>query len=441
MNKWLMENVTSGIPVAIPQGAINVVTPGETPFLPGFGPIVQVPVGQFLGSKPDTQRILRDNLPPEIYNQIAPFGEVASPGDALFPSAVRKAYQLLQGEDNEMYLGIADAMMKSAFVDWYTNGANPAEVPQVDVIMEQTQQFQVFSIIASLTLPFAITRNSKYQIQEDYWRQLMADPNMTYSQKADMFLNKFGAEFAPMIESTSQKAAPMIGNTIESYDVFNDNRGLTEVVAGFNPKAVGVLLSGTASGEFDQGVYKFWGENKVPGTVEKFRRRRTPKEMQEELIMGQAWREYRAMKDQRDAALQYMGVSYTSNAASDVRAQWQYFTDVTMREKYGDIWAVNYAEYNDLTPSYVIAIETALGDEKFMQGRGSSPLWQQVAGYMEMRRMALEAIAAGANTADVREQFAAWAAQYRLSSLEFSDFYDNFLENDELINYGEPSYL
>lgn len=437
INKWLMENVTSGMPIAIPQGAINVVTPGETPFLPGFGPVVQVPVGAFLASKPDTQRILRDNLPPEIYNQIAPFGEVASPGDALLPASFRKAYQLLQGEDNEMYLGIADAMMKGAFVDWYKNGANPAEVPDVDVIMEQTQNFQIFSILASLTLPFAITRNSKYQIQEDYWRQLMADPNMTYSQKAETFLDKFGAEFAPLLESTSQKVSPTLGNTIESYDMFNDNRKLTEVIAQLEPKAIGVLLAGTQSGEFDQGVYKFWGENKVPGTVEQFRRRRTPREMQEELIMGQAWTEYRAMKEQRDAALAQLGISLNSNDAAGIRDQWNYFTDVTMREKYGDVWAANFAQFNDLTPSYIIAIQVALDDENFMSTQGSTPLWTQVSEYMNMRNMALEAIAAGADSASVRDQFAAWAAQYRLSSLEFSDFYDNFLENDQVIDYGQ----
>ena len=439
VNKWIMENISGGIPVAIPQGAINVVTPGETPFLPGFGPVVQVPASLFLRTKPDTQRILRDQLPAEIYNQIAPFGQVPSVGDAIMPSAVRKAIQLIQGEDNDMYLGIADAMLKAEFVDWYRNGANPALKPDIDEIMERTQQFQMFSIGASLVAPFAVTRNSKYQVQEDYWRQLMADPTMTYRQKTEQFVDKFGVEFLPMIESTSEKASPMIGNTIESFEVIDRNRSLVETVSVLDPRAVGVLTAGTQSGEFDQGVYQFWGITNVPGTRDRVRRRRTPQEMREELLMAQAWREYREMKDLRDDALAQMGVSLQSNDAAGVKAQWDQFTDVQMVEKYGEVWSVNFNQFNDLTPSYINAINLALNDRSFMEQRGNTQLWQGVSQYMNERRMAREAIAAGVDSATVREQFAAWAEQFRYSSLEFSDFYDNFLENDGLIEYGEEN--
>lgn len=439
INNWIMENISGGIPVAIPQGAINVVTPGETPFLPGFGPVVQVPVSQFLRTKPDTQRMLRDALPPEIYNQIAPFGRIPSAGDAIAPSAVRKAVQLLQGEDNDMYLGIADSMLKAEFVDWYANGANPAEKPDIAEVMKRTQQFQIFSIGASLIAPFAVTRNSKYQVQEDYWRQLMSDPNMTYRQKTDQFIEKFGTEFLPMIESTSAKASPTIGNTIESFEVIDQNKALVEQVSVLDPRAVGVLTAGTQSGEFDQGVYQFWGMSNLPGTRERIRRRRTPQEMQEELLMSQAWREYRAMKDLRDDALAQMGVSLQSNAAAGIKAQWDQFTDVQMVEKYGETWSVNFSQFTDLTPAYINTINLALNNEKFMSTQGKQPLWQQVGQYMNMRRMAREAIDQGADSATVREQFAAWAENFKYSSLEFSDFYDNFLENDNLIEYGEEN--
>ena len=433
INDWLSENVTGGIPVAIPQGAINVVTPGETPFLPGFGPVVQVPVSVFMQGKPDLQRTLRDQLPEPIYNQIAPFGVIPSPTDAILPSFARKVNQWRKGEDDRMYLGIADSMMQSAFVDWYADGGNPADMPDVGEIMDQTNQFYRFSILASLVAPFATTRTSKYQFQQDAWRQLMADPNMTYRQKVDTFVEKFGTAFLPMIESTTQKVSPTVGYTIESFDVIDNNRTLvSEIATRTDPRAIGVLTAGTQAAEFDQGVYKYWTMEKVPGTAEEFSRRLTPAEMQVELLMSQAWREYRKEKEARDDALAMMGVSIQANAAAAVKEKWDNFVNVQMPQKYGETWNAQYRMYLDMTPSYLIGIDKALNDENFMDTQGQSPLWGHISNYMRERQLAQRAIADGADSAAVREQFAAWAADYRLVSLEFADFYDNFLEQDNL---------
>ena len=44
-----------GIPFDVPQGSLNVVFPGETPYLPGFGPLIGFPVNAFLNNRPDAQ--------------------------------------------------------------------------------------------------------------------------------------------------------------------------------------------------------------------------------------------------------------------------------------------------------------------------------------------------------------------------------------------------
>jgi hypothetical protein len=435
MNKWLMDNVTSGIPLAVPQGALNVVTPGETPFLPGFGPIVQIPVAQFLRAKPDTQEALRSQLPEQIYNQIAPFGVVPDVSDAFLPSGIRKMKQLVGGEDDRMFLGIADSMMKAEFVDWYADGANPATIPDVDEVMERTRNFYLFSITASFTAPFATTRTSKYQMQEDYWRQLMQDPSMTYREKTDMFVEKFGTAFLPMIESTTKKVSPTIGNTIESFNVIDNNKSLVSRItqqSGGDPRGIGVLTAGTQSGEFDAGVYKFWSMATVPGTGDSFSRRKTPEEMQTDALMSVAWREFRKEKELRDEALEMLDVSINSNAAKSIKARWDNFVKVEMRQKYGQTWTTQYDQYEDLTPTYLTAINSALYDDNFMSTQGREPLWRHVERYMEERQLAQDAIDQGAEPSRVRELFMAWAEDYKYSSLDFSDFYDNFLENDNL---------
>jgi hypothetical protein len=151
------------------------------------------------------------------------------------------------------------------------------------------------------------------------------------------------------------------------------------------------------------------------------------------ITMQSAWREYRQMKALRDEAMLALGVkSLSSNAAAGIKAKWDEFTDVTMVQKYGEQWVVQYNSWKDTTAAYLVGIETALGNKTFMQDRGNTPMWNQISQYVDMRRMALEAIAQGADSASVREQFAAWAGEHKNSSLEFSDFYDRFLDQDDL---------
>jgi hypothetical protein len=56
---------------------------------------------------------------------------------------------------------------------------------------------------------------------------------------------------------------------------------------------------------------------------------------------------------------------------------------------------------------------------------------------MATRQAALEAISQGADSGNVKDAFAAWIAEYRFSSLEFNDFYERFLDQDELNDYGD----
>ena len=85
----LLSPVTGEVPLRIPQGGINVVTPGETLYLPGFGPVVMMPVGQFLlKSRPDAQKFVRDTIGEGAYESFfAPFGRVQGfEFDAIAPA-------------------------------------------------------------------------------------------------------------------------------------------------------------------------------------------------------------------------------------------------------------------------------------------------------------------------------------------------------------------
>lgn len=429
-----IENVAGGANIKVPLGSLNVVTPGETPYLPGFGPTVTYPVGKVLATKPDLQKYLRDTFGDALYEQIAPFGVPQNNlVDTFAPSAVRKMIERWQGEDSEAYLRVTGAMWQTAMVDWYKSGANPEDKPTADEVMQRANDFYLFSSVASLTLPFATTRTSPYQMQMDFWNNLKADRTMTYEQKVERFLNEFGDDYAPLMTSTSKTDVPGVDPTIEDYRILTAHSDLARQLSSYDPTALGILASSAPIGEFDPGVYKWLNENSTPGMDGPLRGPRSVDDMGTAIVMQSAWRDYRKEKALRDEAMRALGItSLSSKAAAGIKAQWDQFVDVEMREKYGEQWTIAINSWNDTTAAYLVGIESAMKNEKFMSAQGRTPLWNQIGQYMAERQMAMDAIAMGADSAAVREQFESWAAEFKFSSLEFSDFFDRFLDRDNL---------
>jgi hypothetical protein len=438
--KGLAEKIPGGFATdfKVYQGAFNVVTPGETPYIPGFGPLVPLVAGKVLAARPDIEAYLRQVLPASVFGQIAPFGELqTSVVDAFAAPVLRKEFIRWQGEDNDDYLSVMGSMTQTMMVQWYENGADPDDQPDYDDIMQATNNFFRFSSLASATLAFPLARVSKYQLQIDTWNNLKKDNTLTYQQKIDKFVANFGASgenYLPLTVSTSKYVAKAIDPTLGSYKILAENEELVRSLARLDPEAVGVIANTAPHGEFDRGVYRWLSENEVPGTNDTYRAKKSPDEMLSSIEMQQAWREYNKVKIQRDEALEKLGVkSINSNAAAPLKAAWDFFTGDYMTEKYGDQWAADYNKYTDMTSTYLIAINQTLENEKFMSNYGDTPLWRDIKGYMEMRASGERAVASGEmDSATANEAFAAWASSYRYTSYEFADFWDRYLENDQL---------
>lgn len=429
---------TGGTHVRIPRASLNVITPGETPWLPGFGPIVTMGVGTFLSGKPDLQGDLRKILGDDVYQQIAPFGEIDNDLlDTFAPTWFRNEYVRWQGESNEDYLRTANAMMQIAMVDWYKAGGLPEDKPDMKKVYQMANDFYRFTSIARLTLPVTTSRSSPYQMEVDEWNKLKQNPEYTWSEKVDKFLDTYGSEFAPLTVSGSDNI-PGVQATQEVYALLRDHGDLARELATDGADSVGILASSAPLGEFDQGVYKWMGENNAPGISDAFRGARQPSEMADQIVMSQAWREYRAAKTARDEAMKQLGItSLSSNAGAGIKAYWDNFVDNTMREKHGDVWTVEFNSFQQKTPAYLVGITKALNNKSFMDEVGATPRWEGVSTYMQTRQAALQAISQGADSASVKDAFEAWIAEYRYSSLEFNDFYERFLDQDELNDYGD----
>ena len=189
-------------------------------------------------------------------------------------------------------------------------------------------------------------------------------------------------------------------------------------------------------GAFDKGVYTWLQNEAVPGTNDAYRGHRDPAEQETATVMQAAWRDYRKAKALRDQELAQRGLtSIQSKGAEDIQQAWSGFLD-QMNSEYGDPWRVEFNSYQNSSALYLTAIQNAMDNRQFMQENGNTPLWQSIREYMATRQNALDAIAAGNSSTDVKKWFTGWAGQFQYSNLAFSDFYDRFLSQDQLTDLG-----
>ena len=422
-----------GIPFDIPQGSVNVVFPGETPFLPGFGPLIGMPMNAFLVNKPNVQEFLRDKLGETIYKNIVPFGRTNPNLIApLAPSGWRKVTDWMGGEGNDVFLGIAGAIMRDLHFAWLENGGLSDEKYTAEEVIDKTNNYFLMSVLASFAGPVSVAPGSANSLALGYWRRMLEDPTLTYDERIKRLEEKFGPNAAVLVTSTSEKVKG-IGYTLEDYQQQDKYKGLARDLGAIDTDLVGLISSGVPAGEFDQGSYVALGKQTVPGTNTPYRERKRLSQMEGDLTLSTAWDEYNEVKEARDKTLEQMGVSINSNAASQIRDMWNYFKYDYMEQKYGQPWATAINGYEKSQGQALQGITVLLNNEEFMSEHGDEPMWMQVREYMEVRASAQQAIFEGADSSTVNDMWAQYREQVRYSTLLFSDFFDMYLEDDESI--------
>lgn len=425
-------------PLKVPKGSFNIVAPGESPFLPGLGPVVTYPVGRLLASKPDKQQFLKEFLGDALYSQIAPFGQASGDIlDTVAPAAGRKAVQLIMGEDNDDYMRVLDAVTVDAIVSWRLAGGDPDSKPDPAALKEYADNFYKFSILSSLVLPVAISRMSDYQPVMNEWRILNEDPTMPYRDKVALFIDKFGDSFMPLTRSTSKSDIEGLDPTLEMWQGMTKHaREVAMLTAEVGDSGASILAATIPNGKFNAGVYSYWRNERQPGAQNTYKTAMTPEEIMVEDTVGRMWDDYIREKTMRDNALARLGTAtYDSAKARDagITARWDSFID-GMFDKYGEDFAIHGPQsYTKQLPQTLGGIQKLLNDEQFMSSDlGESATWQAIDAYMDERNRARAAIDKGADKGAVLEVFNEFAAAHKYSTLQFADFFDTFLENDDL---------
>lgn len=218
--------------VSLNRASPNMLLQG----MPGFGPVVQMPVNELVKDRPDLEAAAR---------WILPYGTTQETWTMVLPPSAKRAYSMARGEEDRAYRNMLMRVFYDKVVDY--NLAKRDDPPTYAEAKAETDAIFKIRLAASYISPVAPTFRSPYQVIIDDYRQLReADP-----ENADeRFLEKWGADYFPLTQSLS-KSIDGVPPTIEGHEARQRYVDLIEKY----PELGSLIVGAEGAGEFSRAVY------------------------------------------------------------------------------------------------------------------------------------------------------------------------------------------
>ncbi len=424
--KGLAEAIRSaGSQVSIPIRSLDVMFQGE--LHAGFGPIVAIPAQYLELMRPDFESVLRP---------IIPFGADDSPIKTLLPPALQKAAQLWSGTRDGSWSRTFNTVYRYELIK-YRLGERETE-PTFQEINDLTQNMYKVKMLSNLVLPFA----AQYDSPLGWYTQQYRKIQQAYGAQADaLFLQMYPemgeATISASLNNTGVDATQAAVANLKKYN------GLISKIGTTTPEMIGFLVNDPdGKYDFSQAAYQWQMRNSpVPGSTDNFRGQRNPALLKQDAQKKMGWIDYRKAMDYLDQQLFAQGyTAYSERGAEELNLAKQAFTQqlaATNKDWAADFYSVDKGKWIYRMQS----IETILRDPQWMQDNGSQPVVGALATYYVTRSQIARELASrkasgasGTLTAednsDLEGLWNQTIATLKQESLEFSSFYNRFLQND-----------
>lgn len=431
----------------IPKGSLNVILQGQTPWLPGAGPLVTMPVSWVVAANPTLEESIQDffgggETGKLVYEQLVPFGRPTSdPSDTLLPAWAQRAQTLVGGEGSPEFMMTAVQIWRDDYTRWIEGGSQ-GPAPSAESALERARDYYKMRMVANLTLPFSPRVRSPYQFYLDEWNRLKEQYG--YEEANRLFDERHGETFALFKRSLTQGQTGMSPSQ-QAYNVYKSNRSLWNKVVQQDPSMGQIITNpgGYTGQDFSYAVYQWQrGRPVAPGSQEKFRDVQSIQEFQNGALVEQGWQEYIKAKTLVDEYLKSNGLTnLQQSGADDAAAAWRDW--LLKAEQENPTW---YSEYvlrsgEQTNRKVITTLQLATGDEEFMRSSPDRQFWATAQEYLAGRQQVvdwlLQADSAG-GSADINakqnyEVYTIWqqyVERLRASNVTFADFYDRWLEKD-----------
>jgi len=423
------------------QNSIDMVTQGDPWFNPGVGPIVQVPVNEWVKDKPTTAELARHlGILPFGVQGGGSFGEnpLGRALNIVTPISVKNFLTSYDTSD-QRYQQVKSQILNRAI---YEHDVLGKPMPSAQEIADRTSQYWKFAATASFIQPFATQRKDPYQFYYDQYNALRRQNPLTAD---DEFLKRYEeSRFIFASEITKSQGIPPTKAALEAmkkYGKFIAKR----------PELAPLVIGPEGKGPFSPEAYRYELNNPlVPGSSEMMRSKLTADEALAENRKRLGWAKYTARMNGLTADLHKAGFkSFNDEGAEDFAADrkaWiqtysnPLLPDGTPNMYFNKEWADDYntynpQKYNEIIPALMdIATSPQADDPRRADLR---QLKQYLGGRLELVRQlnALKAdgmpyTLAAAENEDIRNQWAYFVDGLIEQSPSFGDLYHRYLSRD-----------
>jgi hypothetical protein len=418
---------------SIPKQSLNISLQGDPFFIPGAGPLIQMPLGFLASRYPELAN--QKSFEGMVYRFLFPTG-IPDAVDTIFPAAwMQQALRTFRGTDDPVFTNMADNLFKQEYYQWEAEGRQ-GPPPDPREILEKAKLSQVYFTVARLGSPFS------FQLQPQ--AQLFIDAARQYQQQYDFeeayarYVKDMGDEAFYFWTSNSQTN---VGVPATSAGVRQNKRfkGLIE-----DHPDIALAITGLQAQQdaFNYAAYESQLHTQVsPWDDTKRRERLTPEESIAKAEAAKGWDEWRLVQSAITAELAARGLTSTRQAGAEDLAELSRNVREALKDQYPG-WDADQATF-DKNRTYAI-----VDDFRSVLNSGGAPVradWEGVAEYIEVHdaiAVELDARRAAGGSASIEAaenedlQVFYDTAVFDIveRNLMFGDLFSRFLDNHSIVN-------
>lgn len=440
--------------INLTQDSMNLVLAGDPWFNPGQGPIVTVPVSEWVRDKPSEADLAKAI-------GVLPFGPSTSTAfggnfagrvmDQALPRTIKDFLTAFDTSDDR-YQGIKAQIMQRAAFD-HANFGKP--MPSATEIADRTRNYWLFTAASAFLGPVAGTGNDPYQFYRDEYNKMVRSVAQAPKDAAgrpvggsadDQFLAKYGESYFVFAQSMSKNksGAPATAQAVKLSQKYAD-------LIAANPDLGALIIGPEGNGPFSPSAYAYQLNTPLtPGSAEMQRMRLTADEAMTENQKRLGWAKYTAKMNSLNAQLINRGLTaFTDPGAEDLlRAKRGYtalysqplFPDGSKNPYYIDAWAKDFNSYDSQKYNELIPGLTALARSDLAKQPDRTDLHklQEYLGSRQWLNQQLAARKAAGGDASLKAQSNSDLQQMWLANVQrliesdtsFGDLYHRYLSRD-----------
>ena len=432
----------------IPLNSLNLVLQNEPAFSPGFGPLVQVPVNEFitggkLGPMEYEGQYQYGDLVQEL--GILPFGPSKDSSQMLTPVWMQRFFQA-DDESSKEYVSNFALIMNTEM--WrYENGGRDSK-PTPKEIQEKARKYTFFTALSSYVAPFKTDYKNPLQFYMDAYKKIQAT-GIEDPQKA--FLDKYG-ESMWMFTSALSKSNSGMPSTSGSVKIQQRYQDLIDTLD--DPSLARLIEGGMTGDEFSKTAYVYQLTNEIQtGSGVMGREKLSPKEMMDRQEADRGWYQFNKSMTGLQAKLFERGLSsFDDDGADDLRQMRAGYINVLSKPEingspnpyYNEQWSRQYLTVDPLRMERKIADLRKIVNDPSLQQAANSGLRTDIgslAMYIRYRDTVTKALSirnknggsadinAKANE-DLRRVMSGYSDALIESDTRFGELHNRFLQSD-----------